>query len=651
MPSQFAVGQRVLARFGAAPDYFPGTISSVCDSSSSGATYGVAYDDGDSEEGVSAALLADEEEGVPMALLGVCRDNYWRQGWPLALQTGMPFEEELVALEVLRPAAAAREGHCGAEHKERDGSMGSSGGGGGGNSGGNGGDGDDVSGGDGDDDASHPCVEVLEGRHILARVSGTDAWHAGVIVTAGAGHSAVTTDAGESGAGGRTGISEAPTMVRFCDGPRCGEPVAGVRPYRRRVVHRSSNSGGGDDDGVTVQDGHMLVDEGPLSPRGGGLRLRRVRMLVFEASPHLFQSAIVLAEPEAGEEQADAAVLCPEVVAFEITQAQCLSAVLLLQPPSASSSVQPPAPPTPPARFAIIGGGGGVAPMALVRLFPSLIAHVDVVELSDSVMTAATRFFGLAPRDDGCLGCGGGPTVSLHVMDGLDYVRAAPRGSLDVVIIDAVDAEVVEGVGSAATGGRARERGGENGGDSEEGEAGTACGRGEEVGEEVPALEAPPAAFMEPSFLREALRGALSPTRGLAVVNVLAPCRAALRRAVTCFEAAGFGGDGGGGSSSSSAVTGEAEKEGEGGAIHVLAMDPNYVFFLTRGREAAAQRRALDARALAALLERTGVAATLPLVARQLVARTPEFVAGKVLLGWLELALFKAMLEDEAVSC
>ena len=70
-------------------------------------------------------------------------------------------------------------------------------------------------------------------------------------------------------------------------------------------------------DEVRVLDGHIMVGEADAKLR------MKCRLLTFASSPQLYQSALVLHRDGS---------LCPEVLAFEITQVLCLAAVLLQHP-------------------------------------------------------------------------------------------------------------------------------------------------------------------------------------------------------------------------------------------------------------------------------------------------------------------------------
>ena len=58
---KLAVGTKVEARFGGEADWFPGTITAT----DGDGTFGVLYDDGDSEEGVARSLISAYGAGRP----------------------------------------------------------------------------------------------------------------------------------------------------------------------------------------------------------------------------------------------------------------------------------------------------------------------------------------------------------------------------------------------------------------------------------------------------------------------------------------------------------------------------------------------------------------------------------------------------------
>lgn len=85
-------------------------------------------------------------------------------------------------------------------------------------------------------------------------------------------------------------------------------------------------------------------------------------------------------------------------------------------------------------RALAIGCGGGVSVQKLASLRPGI--EIDVVETEPMVAAYAQEFFGLGQI----------PGVTVHVADGLEFVRRAPTASQDVILIDAFDARAfVEG--------------------------------------------------------------------------------------------------------------------------------------------------------------------------------------------------------------
>ena len=76
-----------------------------------------------------------------------------------------------------------------------------------------------------------------------------------------------------------------------------------------------------------------------------------------------------------------------------------------------------------------IGAGGAVAVRQFAETYPGI--RIDLVDLDASVVELAQDWFAL----------GAVPALSTHVADGVDFVRAAPDGRWDVVVIDAYDHE------------------------------------------------------------------------------------------------------------------------------------------------------------------------------------------------------------------
>ena len=202
----------------------------------------------------------------------------------------------------------------------------------------------------------------------------------------------------------RRNADGASLRILFDDGDVEDVPAADVLPFGRAVVFSSEE--------VLVQDGHLRVAG----------EVRDVRLLMFASSPQLYQSALVLSRSSSS--SGGKATLCPELLAFDYTQALCLAgplhallvahahahaddtaaargavgsgggggggavvaapvdeevtaltSQLALQPPPPPPAPQPP-PPRQLARVVTIGGGAGVVPLALARLFPTLFVDV-----------------------------------------------------------------------------------------------------------------------------------------------------------------------------------------------------------------------------------------------------------------------------------
>ncbi len=84
-----------------------------------------------------------------------------------------------------------------------------------------------------------------------------------------------------------------------------------------------------------------------------------------------------------------------------------------------------------PARALVIGGGDGGTVREILR-HPSF-EHVDLVEIDGMVIDACRKFF---PD----ISCGlDDPRVSIHVTDGIEFVRQAQAGTYDLVTVDSTD--------------------------------------------------------------------------------------------------------------------------------------------------------------------------------------------------------------------
>ena len=131
------------------------------------------------------------------------------------------------------------------------------------------------------------------------------------------------------------------------------------------------------------------------------------------------------------------------------------------------------------------------------------------------------------------------------------------------------------------------------------------------------ALEAPPAIFVDEAFFREALHPALT-ARGFAVINVIAS-RERLQQ--LCNDI--------------SSVFASA---------WVLAMDPNYIFFVFKINFELPSEQLLE------LLDVTCTRSLFPHISEPIIARTAHFAAQNMLMGWISLERFRHMLNDGSVA-
>nr|BDZ85136.1 spermidine synthase-like protein [Selaginella moellendorffii] len=84
-----------------------------------------------------------------------------------------------------------------------------------------------------------------------------------------------------------------------------------------------------------------------------------------------------------------------------------------------------------PRKVLVVGGGDGGVLRELAR-YPS-IEQIDICELDKMVVDVAKEFFpGLACGFDN-------PVVTLHIGDGVAFVRNAPPGTYDAILIDSTD--------------------------------------------------------------------------------------------------------------------------------------------------------------------------------------------------------------------
>ncbi|KAL9246478.1 hypothetical protein vseg_020008 [Gypsophila vaccaria] len=84
-----------------------------------------------------------------------------------------------------------------------------------------------------------------------------------------------------------------------------------------------------------------------------------------------------------------------------------------------------------PKKVLVIGGGDGGVLREVAR--HSSVEHIDICEIDDMVVTVSKEFFPevAVGYDD--------PRVNLHIGDGVAFLKAAPEGSYDAVIVDSSD--------------------------------------------------------------------------------------------------------------------------------------------------------------------------------------------------------------------
>ena len=84
-----------------------------------------------------------------------------------------------------------------------------------------------------------------------------------------------------------------------------------------------------------------------------------------------------------------------------------------------------------PRRVLVIGGGDGGTVREVLR-HPA-VEHVDLVEIDGAVVDAARRFFPTVASalDD--------PRLAVRIEDGLAFVKNAPEGTYDLVLVDSTD--------------------------------------------------------------------------------------------------------------------------------------------------------------------------------------------------------------------
>mmetsp|Transcript_19919 Transcript_19919/g.32783 ORF Transcript_19919/g.32783 Transcript_19919/m.32783 type:complete len:376 (+) Transcript_19919:291-1418(+) len=171
-------------------------------------------------------------------------------------------------------------------------------------------------------------------------------------------------------------------------------------PDRRETVYEDSF--------VRVLDGHMYING----------ELRDARLLAFQSSPQLFQSAVLFDAENVAEKQFDYKTL-----AFDIDQA-IVFCVPLLKGLKARSGEGGDG-----IKLCLLGAGGGSVSMYFLEKENDI--SIDVVELSDQVVSISCKYFGV-PDD--------GERLKFFIEDGLDFVAGKSRRVYDVLIVDVADA-------------------------------------------------------------------------------------------------------------------------------------------------------------------------------------------------------------------
>ena len=85
----------------------------------------------------------------------------------------------------------------------------------------------------------------------------------------------------------------------------------------------------------------------------------------------------------------------------------------------------------PPSRILVVGLGGGSLPTLLRAAYPD--ARIDVAEIDPAVVSVAERYFGFFQDEH----------MQAHVGDGRQFIERAPRGTYDLIFLDAFDTKVV----------------------------------------------------------------------------------------------------------------------------------------------------------------------------------------------------------------
>ncbi|KAK3288880.1 hypothetical protein CYMTET_3659 [Cymbomonas tetramitiformis] len=249
---------------------------------------------------------------------------------------------------------------------------------------------------------------------------------------------------------------------------------------------------------------------------------------------------------------------CHRQIPFEQHQVLCLSLVMAKVDDASKRS-----------RFLIIGSGGGTLPMAMHTVFPTLV-DMDVVEISKDVVKASSQFFKVQVNDN----------LRIHTQDGARFLETSRPAAYDVLLLDAADPETPDC------------------GDSEDG------------------LEVPPPQFVEPAFLKGAVRRALT-SDGICVYNVIAG-RSKLVQIAHLFEE-------------------------HFASVYVLGTDPNYFFW------GFVKPKALDPDGIVEMIEAMEPLDTLCKHAMEIINSTEENIGDKTLLGWFTVEQFVLLCEDPTV--
>uniref|UniRef100_A0A7C8ZD96 spermidine synthase n=1 Tax=Opuntia streptacantha TaxID=393608 RepID=A0A7C8ZD96_OPUST len=84
-----------------------------------------------------------------------------------------------------------------------------------------------------------------------------------------------------------------------------------------------------------------------------------------------------------------------------------------------------------PKKVLVIGGGDGGVLREVAR-YPS-VEHIDICEIDEMVVTVSKEYF-----PEVALGYGD-PRVNLHIGDGVAFLKEAPEGTYDAIIVDSSD--------------------------------------------------------------------------------------------------------------------------------------------------------------------------------------------------------------------